>query len=173
MEIHKCGKKEIASAGAFYDRVVIWLDNHINYPKWICGVYPSETSVREMTASGSQYICLNDGKIMGAFVLNADPQGNYQNGNWSESLPDGEYMVLHAMAVAPELNGQGLGSEIIRFCAEKAKNEGYKALRADVVPDNYPAKGIFTKNGFTYAGDADLERGLEDIPVFSLFELNL
>ena len=147
MEIHKCGKKEIASAGAFYDRVVIWLDNHINYPKWIYGVYPSETSVREMTASGSQYICLDDGKIMGAFVLNADPQGNYQNGNWSESLPDGEYMVLHAMAVDPELKGQGLGSEIIRFCAERLKTRDTKPFGPMWCPTIIRRRGFLQKTG--------------------------
>lgn len=35
-----------------------------------------------------------------------------------------------------------------------------------------PARKLYEKNGFTYAGDVDLERGIEDIPVFSLFKLN-
>ena len=173
MEIRKCTEKDMVPAGAFYDKVVLWLDEHINYPKWVYRTYPSEGSVCEMTKAGSQYICIDKGKIIGAFVLNTDPQGNYGKGNWEMNLSDGEYMVIHAMAVSPELNGQGLGSEIIRFCAEKGKAEGYRALRADVVPDNFPAKALFAKNGFRYASDADLERNLEDIPVFSLFELNL
>ena len=172
MNIRKCGKEDIASAGAFYDRIVFWLNERINYPKWVYGVYPSEGSVREMTNAGSQYICEEDGRIIGAFVLNTDPQGNYGRGNWKENLHEGSYMVLHALAIDPELYGMGLASEVIRFCAQKAGSEGYKALRVDVVPDNYPAKKLFEANGFIYAGDADLERGLEDIPVFSLFELN-
>ncbi len=34
------------------------------------------------------------------------------------------------------------------------------------------AAGLFEKNRFPYAGDADLECGAADIPVFSLYELN-
>ena len=55
---------------------------------------------------------------------------------------------------------------------EKAREDGYKALRLDVVPDNIPARRLFEKNGFVYAGDADLGRGYDEIPVFSLYELS-
>jgi hypothetical protein len=43
----------------------------------------------------------------------------------------------------------------------------------DIVPDNLPARKLYEKEGFTYAGDVDLERGIEEIPLFSLFELDL
>ena len=61
MRIHRCTESDIRSTGAFYDRVVLWLDDHVNYPKWIYGVYPSETSVREATWAGDQYICVDEG----------------------------------------------------------------------------------------------------------------
>ena len=47
-----------------------------------------------------------------------------------------------------------------------------KCLASDIVPTNAPARRLFEKNGFTYAGDADLELHIEDIPMFSLYELN-
>lgn len=172
MQIRKCREADVAPAGAFYDSVVLWLDNHINYPKWMYKIYPSEISVREMTAAGNQYLCVDGEKIIGAFALNADPQGNYQKGDWSRKLPDGAYMVLHALAIAPELQGHGLGEEVVRFCTEKAKTDGYKALRLDIVPGNLPAKRLYEKNGFRYVGDVDLERGLAHIPIFSLYELD-
>ncbi len=81
-------------------------------------------------------------------------------------------MVLHALAIAPKLQGKGLGAAVVRFCTEKAKADGYKALRLDIVPGNLPAQKLYEKNGFQYAGDADLDRGIEHIPVFSLYELN-
>ena len=172
MRIRQCTEADIALAGAFYDRVVEWLDGHVNYPKWIYGVYPSEESVREATRSGGQYLCLEGGRIVGAFVLNADPKGNYQKGHWRRALPDGENMVLHTLATDPDCQRQGLGTAIIRFCVERARSEGFRALRVDIVPENHPARRLYEKNGFTCAGDADLERGIEGIPVFSLYELN-
>ena len=172
LQIRKCRADEIAAVGAFYDRVVKNLDENINYPKWLYKIYPSEPFVRDMTAARAQYFCLSGGEIAGAFVLNDDPQGNYQKGTWSRELPDGEYAVLHALALAPELQGRGLGSDVVRFCVEQAKAAGYKALRLDIVPGNLPAQKLYEKNGFTYVGDFDLDRGYEHIPVFSLYELN-
>ena len=87
-------------------------------------------------------------------------------------LPDGDYMVPHTLAVAPDRQGKGTASEIIRFCISRAQSGGYRALRVDIVPTNHPARKLYEKNGFTYAGDVDLGRGIEGIPEFSLFELN-
>ena len=173
MKIRKCTEADVTAVGAFYDKVVLWLDARVNYPKWIYKEYPSEISVRDMTSRGEQYMCTEGDKIIAAFVLNKDPQGNYDRGNWKQSLPPGSYMVTHALAVEPELHGKGIASGIIAFCAEKAKSEGCEALRADIVPTNYPARRFHEKYGFTYAGDADLERGFEEIPLFSLYELDL
>jgi len=69
MQIRKCSESDIASTGAFYDRVVLWLDSHINYPKWIYGVYPSMETVKASTKAGTQFICLDDNDIIGAFIL--------------------------------------------------------------------------------------------------------
>ncbi len=172
MQIQKCKESQISRAGEFYDRVVKWLDDHTNYPRWIYGEYPSENTVRERTEEGAQFICLLDGTIIGAFALDPVPQGSYWKGRWSRKLPDGSFLFLHTLAIDPEIRRQGIGSEIIRFCIEKAKTEGFKAIRLATVPDNYPAKAFFEKNGFAYAGDADLEREVDDIPLFSLYELN-
>ena len=172
VDIRKCLEEDISRTGRFYDSVILWLDAHKNYPRWIYGVYPSEHSVRGMTEAGAQYICVHGGSILGAFALNAQPQGNYRKGRWSRELNDGSYMVLHALAIGPEAQRQGLGSEIIRFCVDKARSEGYQAIRVDIVPTNDPARRLFEKNGFTYAGDIDLELSIGDIPAFSLYELN-
>lgn len=126
-----------------------------------------------MTESGSQYICEDGEAILGAFALNNNPQGNYQKGQWNQNLTDGSYLVLHALAIAPDILRKGMGSEIIRFCADKARSEGYKAIRVDIVPTNVPARRLFEKNGFTYVGDVDLELNIGNIPAFSLYEFNI
>ena len=51
----------------------------------------------------------------------------------------------------------------------------YNSLSAAVnaVPENTPAIKLYKKHGFVYVGDEDLDRGIEEIPVFSLLEYNL
>lgn len=172
MYIRKCQEKDIDSVAAFYDRIVMFLDDHINYPCWIYKVYPSIESVKAMTEEESQYICIYDENIVGAFVLNDKPQGSYWKAKWSQKLNDGDYLVLQTLAIDPIMQGQGFASQAIEFSIEKAKSEGYKAIRIDVIPDNYPAKKLFEKNGFEYVEDVDLELDIGDNPLFSLYDLN-
>ena len=173
MEIKKCTEADIQPVTDFYDKTVKWLDEHINYPKWRYKIYPSLKYVKLMTEEGSQYMCIDQGKVVGAFVLNDNPHGAYEKGNWKKPLAPGTYLVLHTLATDSDMYRQGIGTEVINFCIRKAKKEGYRAIRVDVVPDNDPAIRFYERNGFTWAGDVDLELGIKAIPVFSLLELNL
>ncbi len=173
MEIRKCTDLDIKDVGAFYDRVVEYLDKTVNYPKWEYKIYPSEGSVREKTKLGQQFVCIQNEEIEGAFVLNDDPQGAYENAVWSKNILLGEYMVCHTLATDPEKKRMGLGKAIVEFCIAYAKEAGYQAIRLDVVPDNVPARKLYEKCGFQYVGDVDLERDIPEIPLFSMYELNL
>ncbi len=173
MYIRKCQNKDIADTSEFYDKIVKYLDEGTNYPRWIYKVYPSEESVKAMVKEESQYVCIVDEKISGAFVLNDKPQGCYWKANWSKEIDDGSYMVLQTLAIDPSMQRQGLASDMIDFCIDKAKSEGYEAIRIDVILDNYPAKKLFEKSGFKYVGDVDLELDIGNNPYFSLYELNL
>lgn len=172
MLIRKCKNEDITAVGEFYDNVVKYLNENINYPKWTYKCYPSEESVQAMTQADCQFVCMDNGEILGAFVLNDDPQGKYENATWSRSLLQGEYMVCHTLATAPSIYGKGIGKELVSFCIDYAKSHGFKGIRLDVVPDNIPAKKLYAKCGFRYVGDVDLERGLEEIPEFSMYELD-
>ncbi len=172
MVIRKCTEEEIVKIGEFYDQVVKYLCENVNYPKWTYKEYPSEPFVRAMVEEKSQFVCYEGDEIVGAFVLNDDPQGKYDNATWSKVLAQGTYMVCHALATRPDIQGKGLGKEIVAFCVDYAKEQGMKGIRLDVVPDNIPAKKLYEKCGFQYAGDVDLERGIQEIPVFSMYEMN-
>ena len=145
MQIRKCKDEEIICTGEFYDNIVKYLDEHINYPRWIYQVYPSIDSVMEMTKEKSQYICIYDKRIIGAFVLNNQSQGKYSKGKWSKDLPEESYMVIHALAIDHVMQGCGIASKIFKFSIGKAKEEGYESIRVNIVPDNIPAKKLFEK----------------------------
>lgn len=172
MIIRKCKEEDITAVGEFYDSVVKYLDENINYPKWEYKCYPSEASVRVKTHEGSQFVCINNDEIAGAFVLNDDPQGKYENASWSSPLAQGEYMVCHTLATAPTLYGTGIGKKLVQYCIDYAKFHSFRGIRLDVVPDNIPAKRLYEKCGFKYVGDVDLERDIPEIPRFSMYELD-
>lgn len=172
MEIRKSTIEDVGTVGKFYDEVVKNLYQTTNFPKWTYKVYPSAEYAREMTLQGAQFVCIEGNEIVGAFVFNDDPQGAYEDVTWGADFQRGEYGVCHAVAIKTSLQGKGLGRQIVEFCIQRGKQLGYKAIRLDIVPSNLPARKLYEKCGFRYVGDADLQRGYKDIPLFSLLELN-
>ncbi len=171
-EISKCKIEEIEEVGRLYDKVTLYLESHVNYPKWVHGDYPSLGSAKVAFENDCLYTVKSEVEVVCAFVLNDDPQGDYDAGDWRVNLKVGEYMVIHSLAVPNEYAGQGIGGRVVKFCLATAKERGYKGVRVDVVPGNFPARNLYEKWGFTYAGEKDLKRGFDEIPTFQLLEYN-
>lgn len=171
MKIVKCTYEHLDELSAFFDKVTTHLCNNINYPKWIPNVYPGRESCKLAIENKYQYACIKNGRIVGAVILNDNPQGHYEAGEWQVNLKQGEYMVIHTLATDPDLYNQGISKFLVEFCIMHAKSQGYKAVRLDVVPGNIPAVKLYEKLGFKYAGEKDLKR-FEHIPTFLLYELN-
>lgn len=167
-----CDDSHLDKLTEFYDKSTEYLDRTINYPLWTPHVYPGRNSIAKAISERVQYMCLKDGVIVGAFILNNDPQGKYSNGDWEKQLADGEYKVIHTLAVSPDMPRRGIGKRMVNYCINLAKEEGYKGIRIDVVPTNLPARKLYENCGFKFAGEKDLERGIKDIPTFVLYELN-
>lgn len=171
MEIILCGDNNLEELVEFYNNIVLYLDKTINYPKWVYGHYPCKQSIQEDLNKKEQYACVENDKIIGAFVLNEDPKGKYENGNIQ--FKRGEYLVIHTLATDYRYFRKGIATKIIQYCIEKAKKEGYKAIYADIEPTNIPSRNLFKKLGFSHIGDFDLERTFTPIPLFSIYELKV
>ena len=171
MEVIHCKDEHLDLVSDMYSSVVRHLLEHINYPNWSMA-YPCRESVREAIAQGGQYACVENGSVLGAFVLNDNPGGNYEAGDWRVSLRQGEFLVIHTLAVAPSAGRRGIGGYMVDCCIALARRKGYRAIRLDVVPGNVPAQRLYQGKGFTFAGARDLLRGIDEIPLFELYELN-
>lgn len=168
--IEQCTMEDLEDVTAFYDKVTAYLIKNINYPRWVPGIYPGRESTSRAIEERVQYVCRDGKRITGAFILNDDPQGDYSAGDWQEELSEGEYLVIHTLASDPESFHRGIGRQMVDYCIRAAKERGYKAIRLDVVPDNTPARRLYEGLGFHFAGEKDLKREIEDIPVFVLYE---
>ncbi len=168
----RCRTEHCNAVTAMYERAVAELERTVNYPKWNKD-HPGRDYVREAIEKGEQFACVADGAILGAAVLNEDPEGNYAIGRWSRELPEGAYLVVHILAVDPAWKNRGIGSFLVDGAVAYAREQGYRAIRLDIVPDNLPAKRLYTSKGFVSAGQMDLRPEIKEIPVFELYELNL
>ena len=168
----KCQKEHIKAVREMYRNSVDALQQTTNYPKW-SDDHPSNEYIADSIAGGEVFACVGDGKILGAAVLSENPEGRYESGDWRVVLEQGEFLVIHTLAVSPDYAGKGIGSFMVDRCIAYAKDNGYKAIRLDVVPGNVPAVNLYKKKGFTFAGMKDLQRNINDIPVFELYEFNI
>jgi ribosomal protein S18 acetylase RimI-like enzyme len=168
----RCGPAQFEAVMAMYERAVAELERTVNYPKW-SEEHPSRDYVKEAIEKGEQFACVSGGAVLGAVVLNEDPEGDYSHGHWSKALRPGEFLAVHLLAVDPAYKKQGIGGFLTDHAIAYAGENGYRAVRLDIVPDNLPAKRLYTSRGFTSAGQMDLRPELEEIPIFELYELNL
>ncbi|MCM1054392.1 MAG: GNAT family N-acetyltransferase [Bacteroides sp.] len=173
MQIRKAVYTDLESASALYDKVTLYLKQNVNYPHWTHKLYPCSDTVKEGLETESLFVCEDNGAIVGELLLNTDPAGDYSAGEWSRALGEGEYMIIHALAVDPEVSRRGIGKEMVRFCLNYAEERGFKAIRLDAVPSNIPARRMYEGLGFRFAGEKDLKRYETGIPLFALYEYNL
>ena len=64
--------------------------------------------------------------------------------------------VIHILAVSPDSQGTGIGSEMIREAVRMAQSNGIQAVRLDALASNTPAHKIYERLGFEYRGKQHL-----------------
>ena len=77
---------------------------------------------------------------------------DYHAIKWAQLLEDKEVAVIHILAVSPDAQGKGIGSEMIREAIRLARTNGMKAIRLDALASNTPAHKIYKSLGFEYCG---------------------
>lgn len=172
MQIILCPNTMQQQTIRFYDEVVLYLEQHINYPVWRYQRYPCAETVSSAISARTQYLCIEDGDLVGGFVLDEESHVLCREDIWSKSLQKGEYLVIHALAVKPDCQKKGIGSAMVQYCIDAAKKSGYKAIRMNVIATNTPAIHLYQKFGFQRCGPefSSLENDVE--LRFMLFELN-
>ncbi|MFM2390093.1 MAG: hypothetical protein RLZZ437_1648 [Pseudomonadota bacterium] len=61
---------------------------------------------------------------------------------------DNERFLIDGLCVAPDAQGQGVGTALLDAVAIEAEARGYRALRLDVVDTNPRAKALYEREGF-------------------------
>lgn len=57
-------------------------------------------------------------------------------------------LLMDGIAVAPELRGQGIGTQLLQAVCEHARVGGYRDVRLDVLDNNPRARALYERSGF-------------------------
>lgn len=120
--------------------------------------YPNENSIREDMSKGISYVIEENGEILGTSVLTFEKEEVYENMKKGKWLSDGEYAVIHRIAVSENSKNKGVSGEILKNLEMMCKEKGIYSIKIDTHEDNEPMKGFLKKNRFLFCGIIYLDR---------------
>jgi len=140
---------------------------------WNLDVYPTFEDFRRAVQSGTMHIAVEEGKIIGAAILNGDQMEGYGQTDWACNPELDQIAVIHLVAVDPEQRGQGLGRALMNHLISTARDQGIKSLRLDTMPHYVSAIHLYEKCGFVKRNEIDLWYPTTGKMTFCLYELVL
>ena len=150
MIIKKAAQDQYPDIRAFYFSIIDQMAELPYGAEWKKDIYPAPAFLQESLRDGNFYIGEESGRIVAAMVVDHHNNEGYRQINWLTKADDPEVSVIHILAVDTPLTRQGYGKQMVRFVIDKAREEGQKAIRLDVLKGNLPAEKLYPALGFQY-----------------------
>ena len=141
---------------AFYDDVTERTPEMATYARWQQGKHPTVEGIRAYIDEGSMYLYKEEGNIIGAMAVTMYQGEDYHAIDWAQQVADDQVAVIHILAVSPDAQGKGIGSEMIREAIRIAASKGMQSIRLDALASNTPAHRLYECLGFEYRGKQHL-----------------
>ena len=155
MNIRKALPKDVDAIMEIYDSARSFMRASGNPYQWGSG-YPSRELIESDIASELAHVIEKNGEITACFFFKIGVDPTYVRIYDGEWIDDGEYGVIHRIAV--KYHGRNTVSKIYEYCSTLAKS-----IRIDTHKDNKPMQRSLEKNGFTRCGIIYLANGDERI----------
>ena len=148
--IRKATPQDISAIATLYDKAIDYEDMHVKYTSWQKGIYPTEHTAELAQNNGSLFVCEQNDRIVASVILDAHQPPEYRNIDWQVSATSQQVLVIHTLCVDPELAGSGIGSALIDFAKQLAKECNYLSIRLNTSVRNALAIHLYQKNGFEF-----------------------
>ncbi len=101
--------------------------------------------------TGSMFLMVDDGNVIGMIVLTAEQEPEYLDVDWSDK--DGKAVVIHRVAVHPSLQGTGIGGKLFDFAEVYALDNGFSSIRIDTFSGNPRMKRLIESKDYLRRGE--------------------
>jgi len=150
--IRKASINDIQRIAEIYENIIAADEKGERRVGWISGIYPSEQSALEAFHNDSLFVSEDGNQIVAAAKIDQNQADVYAEANWQHDAPDSEVMVLHTLAVDPNMSGRGYGKGFVKFYEDYAAANGCKYLRMDTNATNSSARSLYKKLGYAEVG---------------------
>ena len=152
MQIRKAIADDISAISRIYDAIHTDEEAGRAVIGWIRGVYPTEATARQALKRKDLFVAEEEGRVIGAAIINRQQVDVYAAGEWEEDAPEDEVMVLHTLVIAPDKARMGYGRAFVRFYEEYALSENCRYLRIDTNARNLRARALYRRLGYRESG---------------------
>jgi ribosomal protein S18 acetylase RimI-like enzyme len=111
--------------------------------------YPLERVERDIVER-EVWLVRRDGAPIATYTLATSAVRPYAPAPWTDV--DAHAVYLNRLAVAPALQGQGIGAECLEAVATRARLLGARAVRCDVLAANAPLRDFYERHGYRLRG---------------------
>ncbi len=114
--------------------------------------YPNPETVQTDIEKGIGYVLTENNEVVAysAIIFNDEPAYDAIEGKW---LSNGEFIVVHRVAVSDEVAGKGFATEIFRRIEDFSIQNNIFSIKVDTNFDNLAMLHILKKLGYIYCGE--------------------
>ena len=149
-DIRPAAPAELPRVLAFYHAIIEDMAEDPYFPCWERDVHPTDRALAEAVRRGELFLLFTGGEIAGAMVLDQD-QGEMARACPPDFAPSG-IAVVHLLCVHPRFSRRGYARALVAHAIFRARSEGRKAVRLDVLEGNLPAERLYLSAGFRRVG---------------------
>ncbi len=173
MVFQKAKAEVFADIRDFYWNLIEAMTEQNDKIGWKKGIYPADDFLQASLSNGELYTLREGNKLCACVILNSACNEGYAGIPWSINCSSEEVLVPHALAVAPEQQGQGIGRRIVSEILNLARLKNKKAVRLDILGTNTAAEKLYTSCGFRFVQAKTMYYEDTGWTEYKMFERNL
>ncbi len=154
MTIRRAESHEFGSVRDFYHELI---DTSPYVPLWEKDVFPEDRDLSDTINKGNLFVGIEDGHIVSSVVT------SHEN----------DLACLDLLGVLPSYTGRGFARQMVSFVIEKARKDGFSAVRLDVLNGNIRAESLYISMGFEYVSSFEEHYERTGTMVFKIYEFRI
>lgn len=148
MIIRKANAADVDAVAKIYDEIHTEIEKGNLTVGWERGIYPVKATAQNALEKDWLFVAEQDGKIVCAAIINQYQGPIYEEAEWEFAAEEHEVMVLHTLVVSPSCKQQGIGTQMVAFYEQYAKDNNCPELRMDTNERNAVARKLYKKLGY-------------------------
>ena len=156
MIIRYAEEKNFIELRQFYDGMCKVLSEKDFLPEGDKGGFPPDEMIKDAIKERNQFIGIEDGRIVAAYIMNHDRDEAYHAVKWLIDANDNETVVIHALRVLPEYGGRGYSKQLVQHAIDTARERNLKSIRLDCIEGNDIPQKMYMSFGFKYVDTVEI-----------------